>query len=82
MQESTSPESSATLAAVSDAPFLSTRQKIETLHLAALARKPNADEIERFVSHVNSGGPKNDPKAALGDVLWVLLNSTEFLLNH
>jgi hypothetical protein len=29
-----------------------------------------------------NGGPTNDPKQALADVFWVLLNSAEFSLNH
>ncbi|HEY2784669.1 MAG TPA: DUF1549 and DUF1553 domain-containing protein [Fimbriiglobus sp.] len=70
------------LAAVSDASFLDTSAKIETLFLAALCRKPTPDESERFASYVDRGGPTNDSKKALADVFWVLLNSTEFLFNH
>ena len=35
-----------------------------------------------MVQYVQSGGPKKDPKRALADVFWALLNSGEFLLNH
>ena len=41
-----------------------------------------ADESERLVKYVDGGGSTSDPKAALADVFWVLLNSPEFLLNH
>jgi hypothetical protein len=81
-EEVTSPERSATLAAIADAPFLGTDEKVETLFLAALARPPRTDERERFVRYVRAGGVRGDARTALGDVFWVLLNSPEFLLNH
>lgn len=73
---------SKTLAAVVDSPFMDTGQRIETLFLATLTRKPRPEEKARLVSYVDSGGPKSDPKLALGDVFWALLNSGEFVLNH
>lgn len=71
-----------TLAAVADAPFLSPGEKIETLFLAALSRKPTPEEARRFVEYVQQGGTSGDADKALADVFWVLLNSAEFLLNH
>jgi hypothetical protein len=82
MEQVTSPERSATLAAVADAPFLDTNQKLETLFLAALSRPPRADEVERFARYVGEAAAKGNGRAALGDVFWVLLNSPEFVLNH
>jgi hypothetical protein len=82
MEEVTSPARSATLAAVADSPFLAADDKVETLFLAALSRPPRADEREHWGSYVRAGGVRGDPRAALGDVFWVLLNSPEFLLNH
>jgi Protein of unknown function (DUF1553)/Protein of unknown function (DUF1549) len=81
-EQVTSPERSATLAAVADSPFLSADEKVETLYLAALARTPRSEERERFGRYVRTGGVRGDAKAALGDVFWVLLNSPEFILNH
>jgi hypothetical protein len=78
----TSPQRSELLAAVADSPFLDPAQKVETLFLATLSRKPRSDESERMVKYVNGGGAKKDPKVALGDVFWALLNSPEFILNH
>jgi len=60
----------------------STARKVESLYLVVLARKPRLVESERFVKYVDGGGPAKDPKKALADVFWVLLNSPEFLLNH
>ncbi|MCS6975384.1 MAG: DUF1549 and DUF1553 domain-containing protein [Gemmatales bacterium] len=82
ISEATDLEKSRTLAAVVDAPFLDNREKVETLFLAALSRKPTAEESKRFVEYVQSGGASGDSAKALADVFWVLLNSGEFLLNH
>jgi hypothetical protein len=71
-----------TLGAIADAPFLDTAGKVEALYLAALSRKPRPAELERFVKYVDEGGTRKERKAALGDVFWALLNSSEFLLNH
>jgi hypothetical protein len=60
----------------------STARKVESLYLVVLSRKPRPEESERFVKYVDAGGAAGDPKKALADVFWVLLNSPEFLLNH
>ncbi len=75
-------ETSDTLAAVADAPYLDTAGRIETLYLAALTRKPRPDELEKLVPYVERGGPSGDRSKALADVFWALLNSPEFRFNH
>ena len=80
--DATSLGRSTTLAAVVDAPFMSTAARVETLYLAALTRRPRAEELSRMVTYVESGGPRGEQGAALADVFWVLLNSSEFILNH
>src|SRR5579871_3759255 len=70
IDDATSIERSKTLAAVVDAPFLSTEQRIETLYLATLSRKPRAEELKRLVKYVTSGGPKGNQADALADVFW------------
>jgi hypothetical protein len=60
----------------------STARKVESLYLVVLSRKPRPEEGARFVRYVEKGGPSGDPKKALADVFWVLLNSPEFILNH
>jgi hypothetical protein len=82
VEQATSLENSETLAAVVDAPFLDTAQKVEALFLATLSRKPNQEEADQFVRYVSTGGAKDDSKKALADVFWALLNSAEFMLNH
>ena len=78
----TSVKDSDTLAAVCDAPFLTTEKRVETLFLAALGRPPTADERERFASSVDRAGKPDAKNEALADLFWVLLNSPEFLFNR
>ncbi len=83
-------ERSETLAALLDAPFMDTAERIETIYLATLSRQPTPRELSRMVRYVENGGSADDPAAdkeknynrALADVFWVLLNSGEFFLNH
>jgi hypothetical protein len=78
----TSPQTSDTLAAIAEAPYLDTPGRIETLYLAALTRRPRPQELERFVPYVERGATPGDRAQALGDVFWALLNSPEFRFNH
>jgi hypothetical protein len=82
MDDVTSLERSEMLAAVTDGPFKDPAQRIEALYLAALSRPPRPAESARLVRYVTSGSPTHDPKKALGDVFWALLNSGEFVTNH
>jgi hypothetical protein len=80
--DQTSIERSDALAAIADAPFLTTEKKIEALFLTTLTRKPTPEEKETLASYVDRGGPSGNKEKVLADVFWVLLNSTEFLFNH
>ena len=90
--DATSLEHSETLAALLDAPFLSTADRIETLYLAALSRKPNVKELDRTMRFIDdavqSAKAGDDAKSrrvayngAVADVFWAILNSSEFVLN-
>jgi len=52
---------------------------VEQLFLAVLSRKPTADERTKFVAFVEK---QKTPHGAYCRVVWVLLNSSEFMLNH
>ena len=80
--DQTSLDKGETLAAINDAPFMTTEKKIEALFYATLTRKPTGEEMEKFSSYIERGGPSGDKAKATADVFWVLLNSTEFLFNH
>ena len=58
---------------------MSNDEKIETLYLAALTRKPRDKELKRLSTFVKK---HENPSQALADIYWSLLNSSEFLFNH
>jgi hypothetical protein len=53
---------------------------IEKIYLTALARRPNTQELERLNKYV--ARPGATARVAYGDILWVLLNSSEFSPTH
>jgi hypothetical protein len=55
-------------------------EAIERIYLCALSRRPTTAEVERLTAYVNR--PVAAQRAAYGDVLWALLNTSEFVLNH
>jgi Protein of unknown function (DUF1549)/Protein of unknown function (DUF1553) len=52
---------------------------IDHLFLAALARHPTIQEDQRLTAYVEK---QKDKRIAYGDIVWTLLNSSEFRLNH
>lgn len=55
--------------------FPSNDDALRALYLKTLARKPTDRELERCRRHIAEGGSREE---AFEDILWVLLNSTEF----
>ncbi len=80
--ELTSVERSELLDSVIKSPFFDTPQRIEALYLAAVSRKPTAEELGKLTDYVDKGGPTGDVNKSLADVFWALLNSSEFGFNH
>jgi len=56
-------------------------EAINKLYLTAVARKATEAEVEKLTGYIVQG-ESSDPKAPLSDILWALLNSSEFALNH
>ena len=52
---------------------------IEELYLAAMSRFPTTEERQRANEYLSR---KTDLRRGLEDVLWVLINSKEFMFNH
>src|SRR5947209_536377 len=52
---------------------------VEELYLTAYARRPARAELEKAVAYVEK---QQDRQQGLEDVLWVILNSKEFMFNH
>ena len=59
---------------------LSPEERVDHLYLAVLTRLPRPAERERFVAHLTSDPKKAD--ALMEEAIWVLLNCSEFRLNH
>ena len=56
------------------------KAKIDTLYLAALARKPSQAELKAANAMLTARG--GDVVGSLQDVWWAVLNSNEFIINH
>ncbi len=74
-------EQSRLLAAI-EAPWFSDAQRIEVLMMATLSRPPSEQESDAFLAHVVAADDAEAKQRAYGDVLWALLNSAEFVMNH
>lgn len=79
-QSASSPETSQMLKALT-APFLSDRQRIETVFLATVGRPPEPQEIESLLPLLE-GVAAPERQEVLSDIFWALLNSAEFATNH
>jgi hypothetical protein len=55
-------------------------QVVEHLYVTTLSRRPTPAETDRLTAYV--GKHQGEPRQAYADVLWALLNSSEFTLNH
>jgi len=64
------------------APFFSDDQRLDTLYLATLSRYPADEERAAIVAQIAEAKSPAEKQQVLGDVLWALLNSAEFTLNH
>jgi hypothetical protein len=80
--DATSLENSRTLRAVVEAPFLQNEDRLETLYLAALSRKPHKEELDVLMKHVESKSSDEERKQAFAEIFWGLLNSPEFVLSR
>jgi hypothetical protein len=57
----------------------SPKDMIEELYLVAYSRRPTEAELNRTLAYVDAA---KDKQRAVEDVLWVILNSKEFMFNH
>jgi hypothetical protein len=81
VNDRTSLEQNKTLATLA-AQKTSHARRVESLFLLVLSRKPTAAEMKRCVTYLDRGGASADPRQALADVFWALINSPEFFVNH
>lgn len=52
---------------------------VETIYVACLSRKPSLEELQKLTGLVAA---ESNPRIAVDDILWAVLNSREFLFNH
>jgi hypothetical protein len=52
---------------------------IETLFLTTLSRRPTKAETEKMTTYIRK---QSDAEKAYADILWVLVNTSEFMLNR
>ena len=55
-------------------------QRAELLYLALLSRRPSPDEVKAVDRHLVESGA--DSRRAVSQLIWALLTSTEFCVNH
>jgi hypothetical protein len=80
--EATRPGSNPSLRVLAESAVGNPERCVEELYLNVLVRPPTPAERARLVQYIRSGGPHGDTRRAVADVYWVLLNSSEFVLNH
>jgi hypothetical protein len=81
MTEMTAAGSSNLLGALS-APFMTDDERVDALFLSTLAREPESDESATCLAALKECKDSSERDRALSDVLWALLNSTEFAFNQ
>jgi hypothetical protein len=79
--EATGHDSSSLLGAL-DSPFMTGEDQVESLFLAALARRPDSDEREACAQALAKCESPEERHRAMSDLLWAVINSTEFAFNH
>jgi hypothetical protein len=81
--DATTLENNANLKRIAEASQSVSREKrIAELYMITLSRKPTAEETKRFIEYLDKAAKDGNEKKAYCDILWVLLNSTEFFFNH
>jgi hypothetical protein len=80
LAEATDPKRSPLLGSL-QAPFFNEDDRVAMLFLATCARRPTQTELSACRGQL-AKYPEAEQAKAYGDVLWALLNSAEFALNH
>jgi len=65
-----------------EAPWFTDEERVEVLLLATISRLPSDKERQAFLAHISSDTDPDKRQQAFSDILWALLNSAEFAMNH
>jgi hypothetical protein len=55
---------------------------IEQIFIAVLNRVPSSNETSDLLRNMRTSVPDVDATAPYQDLMWALINSNEFMLNH
>jgi len=80
LSRATKIDQSPTLIAVTEAPGWTEAERLTSLFLATLGRPPSSSEREKLLGYLSQSG--NSRESRYEDIFWMLLNSSEFRLNH
>jgi hypothetical protein len=81
LARATSLDQSPTLIAAIETPGWTDDERLHVVYLATVSRPPTSGELDRLRTFVAASGPEQC-RQRFEDILWVLLNSSEFRLNH
>ncbi|MEO8498436.1 MAG: DUF1553 domain-containing protein, partial [Planctomycetota bacterium] len=65
-----------------EVPLITNKDRIEIVYMATLSRRPTASEQKLLSEYIGDDTTGNELYESLADVLWALLNSAEFTMNH
>lgn len=65
-----------------EAPFFTNDERIEVLYLSTLSRRPRPSEWRLLRGYIPQDASGAELREGLADILWALLNSAEFTMNH
>lgn len=82
VSEAVDVEAGRTLSGVVEASFLNRSDKVRTLYLATLTRVPTEEELRDAEALLDESLTEPERKRRYGDLWWMLLNCSEFVLNH
>jgi len=57
-----------------------TNERLREIYLVALSREPSTEELSRLTAYLEK--KKDNQQQAYEDVMWAVVNATEFLFNH
>ena len=72
-------ESDATAISVPPVPTWNVTEVINDAYLRTVSRFPTADELQTAQTYI---ADSSDPIGGVRDVLWALMNTREFIVNH
>ncbi|HYO24992.1 MAG TPA: DUF1549 domain-containing protein [Lacipirellulaceae bacterium] len=78
----TSGERTSSLLGALEAPYMTDQERIDAMMLATLTRPADAAERAALAAMLGQCTTPAERREALSDLLWALLNSTEFAFNH